>query len=91
MHLNYLVSGSRSLKKNWVWVPCPRVSLNSNQLLIDYSNKRCASIDLAYLVERKPLQIKGFVVILLLMYFFWHHVEYFPVSKTLRLRGDDSM
>lgn len=91
MHLNCLVSGSMSPKKNWVWVPCPRMSRQTNQLLIDYSNKRCASIDPAYLVERKPLQIKGFVPILLLMYFFWQHVEYFPVSKTLGFRGDDSI
>jgi hypothetical protein len=38
---------------------------------VGYSHKLCASIDLACLAERKTLQIKGFVALLVFVFLFW--------------------
>jgi hypothetical protein len=41
-----------------ICVRSPGASLKSYLMLVDYSYKLCATIDLEYLVVRTPLQIK---------------------------------
>ena len=51
--LVYLISGSKSSKQCQIWwVPLQTVDLQSNQILVGYSYKLCASIALAYLAGR---------------------------------------
>lgn len=60
MSLGYLVSGSWSLKQCPVWVPSGGVDLQSNQILVGYFHKHCATTALAcHAGRRTPLQIKG--------------------------------
>lgn len=42
--LGYIDSGSWSPKQGWVWVSSQGVDLKSNQTLVGYSDKLCATI-----------------------------------------------
>ena len=60
--LRYQLSGSWSPKQCWVWVPHHGVCPKQNQILAGNSHKFCATIVLAYLAGRTPLQIKRFLL-----------------------------
>lgn len=84
--MGFLDSCSWSPKQCWVWVPCHRVGLMLDQLLICYAYKLYTTIDLTYL-ERST---KLFVVGLVLYFFFREHADYLHLLKVRELRGEDS-
>lgn len=58
--LGYLVSGSRLCKYGQVWVFSYEVDLKSNQTLVRYSYRFCATVDLEYFVSRTDDNAKKF-------------------------------
>ena len=66
-------------------------NLKSNQRLVGYSHKCCATIALAYLVGRTPLQIEGFVAGLVFTFLLWQHAEYFPIPEEQNIVSEGSV
>ena len=63
--------GSWSPRQCWVWVLSHGVGLDSNQIVLGYSQKHWATTAPAHVTGRSPLQTKGFVAGLVFTFLLW--------------------
>lgn len=88
--LGHPVSGSGSLKSCQTWVPSCGMDLRSNQKLIVYFHKFYTTVAHVYLADKIPLQIKGYVAVLVFTFLLQQWAKYFLVPKTSEHRGEGS-
>lgn len=69
MSLGHVVSASWKAKQYWLWVLSCEMDLKSDQLLVGYSYRICATFAQAYPADI-TLLLKEFVISLFLMFLF---------------------
>lgn len=87
--LGYLLSGSRPPVQCQVRAASHGVGLESNQILVGYAHRVCATNALTYSAGRDSIvdQVTGLVF----SFLFRYHAECFPVPKMLEHRDEGSM
>lgn len=77
----YIFSCYYPLKQCLVWYSSLRVVLKSNQILVGYTHKFCATIAPAYIAGNTPLQVEGLLALLSLTFLLWLHAEDLPLAQ----------
>lgn len=72
------------------WAPSHGVGLKSSHRIVNHSHNICSTTAAVYHTGRSLLQISGFIIGFMFVFFFQFHEEYLSVLGTLVSRGKGS-